>query len=157
MTSFEPPEPGVVETLQLHEPVKSLCLRPVLLGFYHCNSRAPQTPVLAVTARGIWPGKVGPGKAGPQRRERWNGVWWGQEAQQMLQGHPSKAGVLLMGCWGPGSGLGVSSRVPIRHWKTAPGVRDSKSVPFGSGPQKVRNFLWAPRQGNGDNHCLSKG
>lgn len=27
-----------------------------------------------------------------------------------------------MGCWGPGSGLGVSSRVPIRHWKTAPGL-----------------------------------
>ena len=31
------------------------------------------------------------------------------------------ARVLLTGLWGPGSGLGVSPRAPIGHWKTVPG------------------------------------
>lgn len=30
------------------------------------------------------------------------------------------ARVLLMGLWGPGSGLGVSSRAPTGHWKHSP-------------------------------------
>lgn len=119
--SLEPRELVVLETSQLHEPAKSLCLRPAVVGLLSVWRQSPKDTPINSHSRGIWPGTEEGWAISRPHRGRMARSVLRAESPADAAGPSQVARVLLMGLWGPGSGHAVSSGPPAGQWEIAPG------------------------------------